>query len=45
MTFIADRSQETGHADVFFALSHAADNEPLNYENSRRSIWKMSQHP
>lgn len=45
MTFIADRSQETGHADVFFALSHAADNEPLNYENPRRSIWKMSQHP
>ncbi|MEN3260701.1 terminase family protein [Sodalis endosymbiont of Spalangia cameroni] len=44
MTFIADRSQETGHADVFFALSHAADNEPLNYENPRRSIWKMSQH-
>ncbi|MDU7738237.1 MAG: terminase family protein [Corynebacterium sp.] len=40
MTFTADRSAETGHADVFFALSHAADNEPLNYENARKSTWK-----
>ncbi len=29
MTFVADRSQETGHADVFWATSHAVANEPL----------------
>ncbi|MET4888335.1 terminase large subunit domain-containing protein [Morganella morganii] len=29
MTFVADRSQETGHADVFWAISHAVANEPL----------------
>ncbi len=40
MTFVADRTQETGHADVFFAIAHAVDNEPLNFENQRKSTWK-----
>ncbi|HEI8721977.1 TPA: terminase family protein [Serratia marcescens] len=42
MTFVADRTQETGHADVFFAIAHAVDNEPLNFENQRKSTWKTS---
>ncbi|WP_447885720.1 terminase large subunit domain-containing protein [Serratia fonticola] len=42
MTFVADRTLETGHADVAFAIAHAVDNEPLNYENQRKSTWKTS---
>ncbi|UZX55816.1 terminase family protein [Yersinia ruckeri] len=42
MTFVADRSKETGHADVFFAISHAIDNEPLDREHKRKSTWKTS---
>ncbi|MFG3861370.1 phage terminase large subunit family protein, partial [Escherichia coli] len=30
VTFTAERSEETGHADVFFAIAHALSNEPLN---------------
>lgn len=39
MTFVADRSDETGHADKFFAISHALVNEPLNNERKRKSGW------
>lgn len=39
MTFVADRSNENGHADVFFAIAHAMDNEPLNYRTRRKSTW------
>lgn len=39
MTFIASRSQETGHADSFWAISHAMQNEPLNTEHKRKSRW------
>ncbi|ECI4647303.1 terminase [Salmonella enterica subsp. enterica serovar Ball] len=39
MTFVADRSNENGHADVFFAIAHAMDNEPLNYRSRRKSTW------
>ncbi|ELW7418167.1 terminase family protein [Salmonella enterica] len=39
MTFIADRSNENGHADLFFAIAHAMDNEPLNYRTKRKSTW------
>ncbi|EBU8196146.1 terminase [Salmonella enterica subsp. enterica serovar Sandiego] len=39
MTFVADRSNENGHADVFFAIAHAMDNEPLNYRTKRKSTW------
>ncbi len=39
MTFVADRSAETGHADKFFAISHAVICEPLNNERKRKSGW------
>lgn len=39
MTFVADRTKETGHADVFFAIAHAIDNEPLNFQYQRPSTW------
>ncbi|EDV1822120.1 terminase, partial [Salmonella enterica subsp. enterica serovar Fluntern] len=39
MTFVADRTAETGHADSFWAIAHAIDNEPLNFENQRKSRW------
>lgn len=39
MTFVAERSEATGHADIFFALSHAMINEPLDQEFERSSTW------
>ncbi|MNC65013.1 Terminase-like family protein [compost metagenome] len=39
LTFVAERSDATGHADVFFAISHAVINEPLDYEYQRPSVW------
>lgn len=39
MTFVAERSETTGHADVFFAIAHAVINEPLDYEYERPSTW------
>ncbi|EJJ3921103.1 terminase family protein [Salmonella enterica] len=41
MTFVADRSNENGHADLFFAIAHAMDNEPLNYRTKRKSTWVL----
>lgn len=41
ITYSADRSSETGHADVGFALMHAVSNEPLNI-NRRKSGVAMS---
>jgi uncharacterized protein YjcR len=41
ITFKASRDQVTGHADVFFAISHAVINEPLNYAHKRKSQWTM----
>lgn len=41
MTFKADRSEKVGHADGFWALSHAIINEPLNYLHKRTSSWAM----
>lgn len=43
ITFVAERSAETGHADVFFAIAHAAINEPLNFDTRRKSTWAFSQ--
>lgn len=43
MTFAAERSETTGHADVFFAISHAVCNEPLDYEYDRPSVWGFSE--
>ncbi|RKJ83820.1 terminase [Aeromonas veronii] len=42
MTFRASRSSETGHADVFFAIAHAIDNEPLDTSRRRKSTWVTS---
>lgn len=39
MTFVADRSPETGHAEAAWAIMHALHNEPLNYENKPKSRW------
>ncbi|HBR4053223.1 terminase, ATPase subunit [Klebsiella variicola] len=41
MTFVADRTQETGHAESAWSIMHALDNEPLNYENKPKSKWKF----
>ncbi|EDT3961273.1 terminase [Salmonella enterica subsp. enterica serovar Richmond] len=41
MTFVADRNNENGHADIFFAIAHAMDNEPLNYRTKRKSTWVL----
>lgn len=41
MTFVADRSATTGHADTFWAISHAVDNEPLEHENKPKSRWRL----
>ncbi|MFI3309299.1 terminase large subunit domain-containing protein [Ewingella allii] len=41
MTFKADRSAETGHADAFWAIAHAVINEPINFEHKRKSNWKV----
>lgn len=42
MTFRAGRDATTGHADVFFAIAHAAANEPLNTSRKRKSTWKTA---
>ncbi|XAG86234.1 terminase family protein [bacterium 19MO03SA05] len=42
MTFKADRSELVGHADDFWALSHALLNEPLDYNNPTKSTWQMA---
>ena len=41
VTFKASRDNTTGHADVFFAISHAVINEPLNHAHKRPSSWAM----
>lgn len=41
MTFVADRSLDTGHAEAFWAIAHALHNEPLNYENKPQSRWRI----
>ncbi|MGB0894034.1 MAG: terminase large subunit domain-containing protein [Parashewanella sp.] len=38
MSFKADRSELVGHADAFWAISHAIINEPLN-KQQRKSTW------
>ncbi|KAB7715717.1 terminase [Plesiomonas shigelloides] len=39
MTFTANRTDETGHADIFFAIAHALEHEPIGYKNKRKSTW------
>ncbi|MBO2695798.1 terminase large subunit domain-containing protein [Shewanella algae] len=42
MTFKADRSEKVGHADVFWAISHAVIKEPINYSTKRKSTWAIA---
>ncbi|MGF1876676.1 terminase family protein [Photobacterium frigidiphilum] len=42
MTFKADRSETTGHADAFWAISHAIINEPLDHASPTKSTWATS---
>jgi uncharacterized protein YjcR len=42
VTYRASRDSLTGHADVFFALSHAISHEPLDTSRRRKSTWAMS---
>ncbi|KFI13306.1 terminase [Vibrio sp. B183] len=39
MTFKAERSETTGHADAFWAISHAIINEPLDHDTPTKSTW------
>ena len=39
LTFVAERSESTGHADVCFAISHAVINEPIDHDYTRPSSW------
>ncbi|CAH1557203.1 terminase large subunit domain-containing protein [Vibrio rotiferianus] len=41
MTFKADRSELVGHADAFWAISHACINEPLDHTAKRKSTWQI----
>ena len=42
ITFKADRTVAAGHADVFWAISHAIANEPINTDTKRKSTWKTA---
>ncbi|HBM2908096.1 TPA: terminase family protein [Klebsiella michiganensis] len=39
MTFVAERTELTGHADIFFAAAHAMINEPLDHEFEGNSSY------
>lgn len=39
MTFKAERNETTGHADAFWAISHAIINEPLDHSTPTKSTW------
>ncbi|SGZ04402.1 hypothetical protein [Moritella viscosa] len=39
MTFKAERSELTGHADAFWAVAHAVINEPLDHNTKIKSTW------
>ena len=42
MTFKAERNQTTGHADAFWAISHAIINEPLDHSSPTKSTWETA---
>ncbi|MEC4728836.1 terminase family protein [Shewanella sp. D64] len=42
MTFAADRTEETGHADDFFAIAHAVACEGLNASMQRQSTIRVN---
>lgn len=41
MTFTASRSEETGHADLAWALMHALHHEPLEGQTAKHSILEI----
>lgn len=43
MTFKAERSELTGHADAFWATAHAIINEPLDHSNPVTSTWDLEE--
>ncbi|MFA0607256.1 terminase large subunit domain-containing protein [Vibrio amylolyticus] len=43
MAFKADRSELVGHADAFWAISHAVINEPLDHSNQKTSTWALAE--
>ncbi|GEK13232.1 terminase large subunit domain-containing protein [Aliivibrio fischeri] len=42
MTFAAERTEETGHADSFFAIAHAVSCEGLNATTQRKTSIRMN---
>ena len=42
MTFAAERTEETGHADSFFAIAHAVACEGLNVAMQRTSTIRVN---
>lgn len=40
-TYIAERTSQNQHADVFWAICNAVDRKPLNENKKRRSVWRM----
>lgn len=42
ITYAANRTSTTGHADVAWAVMHALSNEPLN-RNRRKSTWAFAE--
>ena len=43
ITYVADRSERTGHADSAWAIMHALINEGLNYRNMRPSSYTFGE--
>ncbi|WP_336368779.1 terminase large subunit domain-containing protein [Avibacterium paragallinarum] len=40
-TYIADRTSQNQHSDVFWAICNAVDRKPLNENKQRKSVWRM----
>ena len=39
ITYVADRTEKTGHADAAWAVMHALSNEHLNFRSARKSTY------
>lgn len=42
VTFVADRTEKNGHADIAFAIMHALYKEPLNSSADNSSTWAVN---
>lgn len=42
VTFVADRTEKNGHADVAFAIMHALQHEPINTNRNTSSTWVVN---